>query len=205
MPASETETPAPPETPETPAPEQPVPEPPPGEMGTPRENERVREAIEKKNEAEKRAVEAEAKLKEREDAELTEKERIERERDTARKEADEAIARATRLEREGVARSHAAEAGFIDPSDAPALLDLEALDTDAKIRSAVNKLAEQKGHLVGKSPQGGFGHPGGANPIEEGPLPGPSAGGGGDGSDEDAARLGIGRGLLTHMRGQRPD
>lgn len=194
-----TETPPAPEpsnpTNPTPPTEPPAPTPPSQPAAGKGENERVRAAVAEKNAAEKRAADAEKALREREEADMSELQKAQARAERAEKDKAESDARALRLERSGVARSAASEKGFIDTEDAIALLDLEALDTDAKIKTAVEKLAEAKPHLVRRTPAQGFGNAGGtglpATTAEGVPL---------DEEGKPDEKLGLGRDLLQHLR-----
>lgn len=158
-----TGTPAP--TPPNPTP----PTPPPPSQGKPgegdlsgRAKERVEEALRARKEAETRAAEFERKLKEREEADMSEKDKAERRAQEAEQRAQEAETRAMRLEREAWLRTAAVGAGFVDPEDAVAHLGsrITDLDSETKAQNAVKKLAEEKKHLVGQAgaPATGFGN-----------------------------------------------
>lgn len=201
--------------PQTPAPGQPTPTTPPpatpppasgsGGSGEGKESaaeKRIRELNEAKKAAEARAQQAEDALKAKEREEMSATERVQAEKEEAEKRAAAAEARATTLERGGWARAAANEAGFVDPEDAVQMLDLGSLDTETKVKNAVEKLKESKPHLIGTGsgapavPRPGFGNLGGTGQPggEEVPV-------GADG--EPDVKLGLGRDLLGTVFGRQ--
>jgi len=124
----------------------------------------------KTREAEKRAVEAEAKLKKIADAELSESER-------ATKEAQEATERAVKAEAMlrnanltlAVVKA-AAKIGFLDPADAQAMLRLDDIVFDdgvpeaKSIEKQLEKLAKAKPYLLGDA-KSGTGDGAGKKPV----------------------------------------
>jgi hypothetical protein len=113
------------------------------------------------SEAEKRAKAAEARAKEYEDRDKSEAEKAAEARATAERERDEAKAEVAQIRRDGWIVSAAAGAKFIDPDEAVALLARTQLDTPDDARSAVDKLAKDKPHLVGGPREAGPGSFGG--------------------------------------------
>lgn len=198
FPPDAVETPA---TGETPPQPQPVPSPdpkPPEPPTQPKADEDPKDEGRVPYERFKSVSEENAEMKKRieelETETLSEKERAERRAAAAEKKAEESERRALRLERSGIARQAAVDQGFIDTEDAIALIDLEALDSDAKIRNAIEKLAERKPHLIRRATPG-FGNPGGAGlPQTDVPL------------DEDGKpdeRAALGADLRQHLFGRR--
>lgn len=208
------ETPPPNPTP-NPTPNPPAPTPPAnppaaggGNGGETAAQRRIRELNEAKNAAEARATDFENRLKEIERQQLSDADRVKAEKEDAEKRALAAEARATRLERGGWARSAASAVGFVDPEDAVAMVDLDSLDTETKVKNAVEKLKEQKPHLAPGEGQGqgqagqvpppgvpGFGNLGGVGQQQTPEVPiGP------DGQPD--TKLGLGRELLGALTGR---
>lgn len=97
---------------------------------------------------------AEAKIKEHEDAKLSETERAKKEADDARRERDEAVSRAnTRIIRSEI-KAEAVAQGAIDPDAVVALIDAASvtLDDDGNVKGAkkaVETLLKDKAYLKG--------------------------------------------------------
>ena len=89
---------------------------------------------------------------EREAAELSELEKERKARENAERERDEAKNAATELTRSGLIRAAAAKAGFTDPDDAVAFIDLSTIEDEGRAESAIKSLAERKAHLVATKP-----------------------------------------------------
>lgn len=114
--------------------------------------------LQKEQEAnERKKLEADGKLKE-----LAEKER---------QRAEAAESRLAEMTRKGSISAAAVKAGFVDPNDAPALIDPSKVETDdegnvTNADALVAELAKAKPHLVGKKPDlGGAGAGGGDTPT----------------------------------------
>lgn len=204
MPVAETETPetpapAPPEQPQPTPPEQPSP--PPSEPPSPPAAGGAAET--RIRELNKRATEAERKLREIEERDLSEQQKAVKRAEAAEKRAADAERAAARMTRERWAETAAAQMGFRRAEDAVLRLDLDNLDTEAKVRAEVKKLAERADlrDLLGAggapAPQA-FGHMGGQTP----PPPGAEAQVpvGEDGKPDH--KLGLGQELLRSMGGR---
>lgn len=109
---------------------------------------RFAEVNEKAKAEAERAAALEQKLKEREEAELTEKERAEKRAEEAEQRAQEAEGKATKLERGGWIKDAAAKAGFQNPADASAFLNLSEIDSEEKAAKAVESLAGERAYLL---------------------------------------------------------
>lgn len=183
--------PAPPETPPAPTPpEPPKPDEPAGQSVP---YDRFKSVNEAKSAAEKRAEEAEKKLKDREEADLSEKDKAEKRAAEAEKKAADAEAKATRLERSQWVTAAARSKNFIDPSDAVAHIELTDLDSEEKATKAVEALAEKKTHLVNS---------GGPAPIGA-PLRQPSAEPPKGPDGEPDHKAGLGKELVDNLFGRR--
>lgn len=151
---------------ETPPPP-PPPSDPPKEEQKPPEN-FSREYVEglRKEAAENRrkAATAEAKLKEQDDAKLSETERLQKERDEARTKAEQIEARARQRVIRSEVRVVASELGFADPSDAHRFLDDDAIELDddgepKNVKALLEKLAKDKSYLLKTEGAGSAGPP----------------------------------------------
>lgn len=101
----------------------------------------------------KRADDLQAKLDEYEKGQLSEKERLERERDEARNKATETETRARQRVIRSEVRVVASELGFADPSDAHRFLDDDAIELDEdgepkNVKALLEKLAKDKPYLL---------------------------------------------------------
>lgn len=182
-----------------------------GGEGTGRADARIREALEAKEAAEKAAKEAQDKLAAIEQQNESAVEKAAREKAEAEDRANAAEKRANRLERKGWATQAAIDAGFRNPEDAVLRVDLDAADSEAKVKNRIEALSkdENLSYLLlkeGEQRPRGFGAPAG------GSGGGPPAGGGGDGApgsggeitDEEGnpdVKANVGRGLLHHLTG----
>lgn len=110
-------------------------------------------------EANKRAAAAEAKAKEYEDRDKSESQKAIDAAKAAEARAEAAEAKVVQISREGWILSAAASAKFLDPEDAVALLAREEIEDAADAKSAIEKLAKLKPHLLGERPAtaGSFG------------------------------------------------
>jgi hypothetical protein len=139
-----------------------------------------RDANKKAKEDAKRLSELEAKEKEREDASKSEMDKIAERATKAEAERDAAIAereaakKSLQAERiRNVVIANASKAGFVDPEDAYALIDLASIKIDEEdkvtgVDEAVKKLAEAKPHLLGQAKKGdGVGTPRGGQRKKE--------------------------------------
>lgn len=195
----------------SPTPPTPPPAPAPGNAPDSRAEARVREALEAKTAAETARAEAEARVKELEERDLDEKQKAEKRATEAEARASAAEANVVSLTRNGWIRSIAAEANFADPDDAVAHLagKLDKLDSEAKVKEAVGKLAESKKHLVkGEAPAptpAGFGSlfGGGGGPVPPG-LAGPASADPNDPEQAvEAAKSGIAADIGAILSGRR--
>lgn len=191
--------------PASPQPTPPAPSPPPTPTqptpGGSRAEERIAALAAEKAEAERKAADFEDRLKKIEQANESEAETAKREKDEALAAKEAAEAKANRLEREGWASVAAQEAGFRRAEDAILRLDLTKLDTEAKVKAEVKKLAEREDlkDLLGQSSAPtGFGVLGGSGngrTNEEGvPL---------DENGEPDHKLGLGAEVLKTLSGLR--
>jgi hypothetical protein len=101
----------------------------------------------------RKAVAAEAKLKEQDDAKLSETERLQKERDEATARAEQTEARARQRVIRSEVRVVASELGFADPSDAHRFLDDDAIELDddgepKNVKALLEKLAKDKPYLL---------------------------------------------------------
>jgi len=136
------------------------------------------------------AMKAAAKAaKEAAEASKTELEKEKTAREKAEKEGKAALEAANARLVNADIKVYAAQAGFVDPADAVALVDRSGIQVDDKgnvtgVKEAVEGLLKSKPHLIGKA--GGSQVGGGSNP--------PGAGGGGGGkSMNDFIRRAAGR------------
>lgn len=172
-------------------------QPPAGEQAVPYQ--RFKEVNDRLRAAEDAARELQEWKAEQERAALSETERLTQERDQALQRAEQAEGKVTRLERGQLVATAAAAAGFADPQDAAAFIDLSAIEDQAAARTAVQQLAESKPHLVKQQPgaperPAPIGGLTGAQPAVEVPV-------GQDGKPD--AKLGLGRDLLASLSSKR--
>lgn len=196
----------------TPGPSQPTPQPtpPPAPTGAPLENQ-LAEERRRREAAERQRDEAQNKLNEAAEAERTELERAQKKATDAEAKAATAEAKATRLERSAVIRTAAQAAGFHDPEDAVAHLSdrIGELDDEAKAKDAVEQLAKDKSHLVGKRPDPtamGALPAGGTSPTGEPPSAGPQTvqpGGAPNEMSAEQAKTEAGKGILGAIANRR--
>lgn len=180
----------------TQTPVEPAQQPPAGEQAVPYQ--RFKEVNDRLRAAEDEARELREWKAEQERAALSETERLTQERDQALQLAEQAEGKVTRLERGQLVATAAAAAGFADPQDAAAFIDLATIDDQAAARTAVQQLAESKPHLLKQPP----GVP--ERPAPIGGLTGQPAGEvpvGQDGKPD--SKLGLGRDLLASLSGKR--
>lgn len=160
--------------------------------------ERFREVNDRLKNAEQERDSLQAWRAEQERAAMSETERLTTERDQALQRAAEAEGRVTELERGGLVAAAARKAGFADPDDAAAFIDLASIEDTASAEAAVADLGERKPHLLKSdapaptvpAPIGGLTSPAGGEP----PI-------GQDGKPD--ARLGLGRDLLASLTGPK--
>lgn len=118
-------------------------------------NEQAREAKRKVGDLEKAILDLQAKMQDRENADLPELERERKRAEALEKRIREAEERAAAAERD-VSRSQrerwvtaaAGELRFADPSDAAAFLDLDSIEDERDAQRAVKRLAGAKKHLL---------------------------------------------------------
>jgi hypothetical protein len=119
-----------------------------------------------------RAKAAEKKLEEIEKAKLSDLEKAQKERDDATKRAEKAEAALQRIAVESVIAEKAEAAGFAEPSDAAAFIDVDSIEIDDEgkidgrtVKSLVEAVAKEKPHLL-KSKVPGSGDGGGKTPAK---------------------------------------
>lgn len=113
----------------------------------------------------KRADDLQTKLDEYEKGQLSEKERLERERDEARTKATDAEAKARQRVIRSEVRVVASDLGFADPSDAHRFLDDDAIELDddgepKNVKALLEKLSKDKPYLLKAKDGGTTGVPG---------------------------------------------
>ncbi len=171
----------------------------------PEEN-RVAESKRKADQALKRAEEIQAERdelakwkEERENADLSEGDKILKRAERAETRAKAAEDRAERLERGGWLRDAATRAGYNDPADAVDFAysrnAISGLDEQKKADKFVTDLAEEKQHLLHVQAQPGpFGSLTDNSPRDNIPR---------DGNGEPDLKRGMGQDLLAHLTGKR--
>lgn len=171
---------------------------PPAEQAVPYQ--RFKEVNDRLKAAEDTARELQSWKAEQERAQLSETERLTQERDQAIQRADQAEQQVTRLQRGQLVATAAASAGFADPQDAAAFIDLTSIEDAAAAKTAVEQLAASKPHLV-KAPSA----PQQERPAPIGGLTAPQPAAdvpvGQDGKPD--AKLGLGRDLLASLSSKR--
>lgn len=95
----------------------------------------------------------EQRLQEIEDKDKSELERERAQRERLQTELQEREARLTRVERGQWVREAAAEAKFIDPTDALGRVDLSQIESEADAKREVKKIADKAKHLVQAEPE----------------------------------------------------
>jgi len=118
-------------------------------------NQQARESKAAAQAAQKQIDDLRRQMEERESAGLPELDQAKKRLEAAEKRAEDAERRATETEqklirtsRERLVTAAAREAGFADPSDASAFLDLDAIEDEKDAERAVKRLAQQKKHLL---------------------------------------------------------
>jgi len=129
---------------------------------------------------------------EQEDAALSEVERERVAREKAEADAASAHALVKQLERGAWVRSAAVAAGFADPEDAVALIDLDGVSEYDSAATAVRTLADAKPHLVAQTSSG-------PRPMA-GPLGGTTAALPTDKDGNPDPRSAVGQDLLNYIR-----
>lgn len=182
-----------PTTTEPPAPAPPAPVPPAPPAGQTVPYDRFKEVNEELKSTRTQLEDLTKWKDEQEQKNLSELERERKERAKAETRASELESKLTNMERSALVRKAALSAEFVDPEDAVSMLDLTQIDDEEKAKAAVEKLAEEKDHLVkkaGPTPIGAPLRPGTPDAVPVGP----------DGKPDMAA--GLGRDMLRGLFGR---
>lgn len=118
-------------------------------------NRKAKEAADAAKAAQRQIDDLKRQVEERESAGLPELERMKKQLEAAERRAEENERKAQETEtklvrssRERLVTAAAREAGFADPTDASAFLDLDAIEDEKDAERAVKRLAQQKKHLL---------------------------------------------------------